>query len=69
MLNVIFQTSKAKDPSKVIVDSRFFFSKNKKKEWFADPFVQSIINFVYCLKYLKKLGVNFLDFVNAENFS
>ena len=46
MLNVIFQTSKAKDPSKVIVDSRFFFSKNKKKEWFADPFVQSIIQFV-----------------------
>ena len=46
MLNVIFQRSKAKNPDDIIEDSRFFFSKNKKKEWFEDPFVQQIIHFV-----------------------
>lgn len=43
MLNLIFQTGKAKDRSKVCVDSRDFFSFQKKKEWFEDPFVQRII--------------------------
>lgn len=43
MLNLIFQTGKAKEPSKVCVDSRDFFSLHKKKEWFQDPFVRRII--------------------------
>ena len=43
MLNLIFQTGKAKDKSKVCVDSRDFFSLHKKKEWFEDHFVRRII--------------------------
>lgn len=44
MLNMIFQRAKAKDPDKVIVDSRAFFSLEKKEEWFRDPFVRRILN-------------------------
>lgn len=43
MLNLIFQKAKAKDPKTVRVDSRDFFSIEKKVEWFQDPFVQQII--------------------------
>lgn len=43
MLNLIFQTAKAKDPSKVNPDSRLVFDLYKKQEWFQDPFVQQII--------------------------
>lgn len=43
MFNVIYQKAKAKNPRSVIEDSRFFFSKNKREEWFKDPFVKQII--------------------------
>lgn len=43
MINLIFQINKAHDPEKVQPDSRAFFSMNKKKEWFEDPFVQRIM--------------------------
>lgn len=43
MLNLIFQKAKAKDPKTIRVDSRDFFSIEKKVEWFQDPFVQQII--------------------------
>ena len=44
MLNVIFTKEKAK--SKVVTDSRMFFSTHKKAEWFQDPFVQQIVKTV-----------------------
>jgi hypothetical protein len=44
MLNIIFQKAKAADPSKVKVDSRSFFERHKKVEWFQDPFVQRIMS-------------------------
>lgn len=44
MLNLIFQTGKAKNPAQVCPDSRAFFSIHKKKEWFTDPFVRKIIH-------------------------
>ena len=34
MLNIIFQKAKAKDQNKIIIDSRTFFSVNKKKKGF-----------------------------------
>ena len=43
MMNLIFQTAKAKDPSKVNPDSRIIFDLEKKQEWFQDPFVQHIM--------------------------
>lgn len=53
MFNVIFQIAKAKDPDNVIVDSRMFFSINKKKEWFSDPFVQLLLDKVDRVKVIK----------------
>ena len=46
MLNLIFQKAKAKDVSKVRVDVRAFFAREKKAEWFADPFVQQVMQTV-----------------------
>ena len=46
MLNLIFQKAKAKDVSKVRVDARAFFAREKKAEWFADPFVQQVMQTV-----------------------
>ena len=43
MLNLIFQRNKAKDPKKVYIDSRGFFSRYKQEDWFTDKFVQEII--------------------------
>lgn len=44
MLNLIFQ--RAKTDKNVIVDSRGFFSINKKIEWFQDPVVKNIMKYV-----------------------
>lgn len=46
MLNLIFSRYKAKDGSFVHVDSRAFFSAEKKSAWFQDPYVQEIIKTV-----------------------
>lgn len=43
MLNLIFQRNKAKNPKDVLIDSRGYFSRFKKEEWFSDKFVQEII--------------------------
>lgn len=43
MLNLIFQSGKAKDPSRVYPDSRGIFDLQKKQEWFQDPFVQQVL--------------------------
>lgn len=43
MLNLIFQKAKAKDISKVRVDSRAFFAREKKADWFTDPFVRQVM--------------------------
>ena len=43
MLNLIFTKNKALDPKMVYRDCRYFFSENKKAEWFKDPFVQKIM--------------------------
>lgn len=46
MLNLIY--SKLKAPSNTIVctDCRYFFFKQKKTEWFKDPFVQYLMKYV-----------------------
>jgi len=44
MLNLIFQKGKTSMP--VYVDSRNFFSMNKKEEWFTDRIVQTIMDYV-----------------------
>lgn len=46
MLNLIFSRYKAKEGVQVHVDSRAFFSLNKKSKWFQDPYVQEIIKTV-----------------------
>lgn len=46
MLNLIFQRNKAKNPKDVLIDSRGFFSRFKREEWFSDAFVQEIIHTV-----------------------
>ena len=43
MLNLIFQTQKAKDPASVIVDCRNYFNRRKQDSWFEDSFVCEII--------------------------
>ena len=53
MLNIIFQKAKAKDQDKIIIDSRIFFSVNKKKEWFSDKFVQLIMEKVDRVKVIR----------------
>lgn len=44
LLNLIFQ--RAKTDKNVIVDSRGFFSINKQLEWFQDPVVRNIMQYV-----------------------
>lgn len=48
MMNLIFQKAKAKDPTKVRVDSRRFFDNNvvSNEKCFNDPFIQDIIKTV-----------------------
>jgi hypothetical protein len=46
MLNLIWQKGKAKNPDDVWVDSRYFFSQNKKESWFKDSFVRKVIKAV-----------------------
>ena len=65
MLNIIFQKAKAKDQDKIIIDSRIFFSVNKKKEWFSDKFVQLIMEKVDRVKVIRADGK--VDTVIEEN--
>lgn len=43
MLNLLYTRQKAPDITKAYQDCRYFFSKNKKAEWFKDPFVQTVM--------------------------
>ena len=46
MLNLIYSKLKAPNSTTVLTDSRYFFSKQKKAEWFKDPFVQRLMEYV-----------------------